>query len=257
VLFAALVVALLLWSWIVWQTNMPVWGATTLALAVIVPAAALKWRDDLLRWGPAVALLSVLIAMQGFHTIEHAVQLIQYHVLKWAPFKSSGLISAANSEWIHFTWNWLVVACVAYLVWQGMRSWWAWALLIWAVAHGIEHTYMLVRFYQAVDEIYRLAIGNTGLVQGLPGILGRDGWLAYSGLCGRIPGLTTASRIDVHFWWNTGEIVLLLLASHPFLKQRLGTGDGEFTAKAQRPQRKAEEERELSADYTDFQDSQR
>ncbi len=224
-LVGATVVALLLWSWIVWRTGMPVWGATTLALAVVLPVAALKWRDDLHRWGAPVAVLSVLIAMQGFHTIEHAAQVIQYYLLKWPPFLSSGLISAANSEWIHFTWNWLVVACVLYLMRHGMRSWWAWALIVWGVAHGIEHTYMLVRYYQAVDEIYRLGIGNPGLVQGLPGILGRDGWLAYSGLCGRIPGLTTASRISVHFWWNTGEIILLLLASHPFLKQKLGAGN--------------------------------
>lgn len=223
-ILGAMMAALLLWSWAVWRTGMPVWGATTLALAVILPAAVMKWRDDLRRWGSAAAVLSVLVAMQSFHTLEHAVQMVQYHLLKWPPFQSSGLISAANSEWVHFSWNWFVVLCFLYLMRQGMRSPWAWAMLVWSVAHGIEHTYMLVRFYQAVDELYQLGIGNSGLVQGLPGILGRDGWLAYSGLCGRIPGLTTAPRIDVHFWWNAGEITLLMLAAHPFLK-RLGIGD--------------------------------
>jgi hypothetical protein len=58
--------------------------------------------------------------------------------------------------------------------------------------------------------------------QGLPGVLGRDGWLARSPasqgtfLC-RLPGLTTATRLDVHFWWNIGEITLLLLAGNTFL----------------------------------------
>lgn len=221
-LASAATAALLVWSYAVWRAGMPIWGATTLALAVVTPAAVVKWRDDFRRWGAAVTFLSVLLAMQGFHTIEHAVQMVQYHVLKLPPFRSSGLISAANAEWVHFAWNWMIVACVLYLVWKGMRSPWAWLLLIWSVAHGLEHTYMLVRFYQAVDELNRLGIANSGLAQGLPGILGRDGWLAYSGICGRIPGLTTIPRLDVHFWWNAGEIVLLLLASHPFLKVHLG-----------------------------------
>ncbi len=91
----------------------------------------------------------------------------------------------------HFIWKWVFVALAVYVPLE--------AILLVALPKVI----------------------STYDPQGLPGILGRDGWLAYSGLCGRIPGLTTASRIDVHFWWNTGEIVLLLLASHPFLKERL------------------------------------
>ncbi len=224
-IMAALVTALLLWSMIVWRAAMPVWGATTLALAVVIPVAVLKWHDDLRRWGAAVMVLSVLLAMQGFHTIEHAVQMVQYHLLKWPPFLSSGLISAANAEWVHFTWNWLVVACCIYLIRGGLRSPAAWLLLAWSVAHSLEHTYMLIRYFQAVAELKALGVANLGLAQGLPGVLGRDGWLAWSGLCGRLPGLTTATRIDVHFWWNAGEIVLLLAAAHPFLQKRLGNGE--------------------------------
>jgi hypothetical protein len=224
-LIGALAAALLLWSYMVWRAGMPVWGATTLALAVLLPVAMLKWRDDLQRWGSAVAVLSALVVMQGFHTIEHLVQLIQYHLLKWPPFASSGLISAANAEWVHFLWNWTLVIGFVYLIRQGMRSPWAWILLIWSTAHSLEHTYLLVRYFEAVAELQRLGIQNLGLAQGLPGILGRDGWLAYSDICGRIPGLTTAVRIDVHFWWNAGEIVLLMLAAHPFLKERLRIGD--------------------------------
>ena len=60
--------------------------------------------------------------------------------------------------------------------------------------------------------------------QGLPGILGRDGWLATSELtqgtfiC-RLSGVTTAVRLDVHFWWNIGETMLLLLAGNMYLRQ--------------------------------------
>jgi hypothetical protein len=61
--------------------------------------------------------------------------------------------------------------------------------------------------------------------QGLPGFFGRDGWIATSDVtrnsfvC-RLPGFTTAVRLDVHFWWNVGETVLLILATETTLRQR-------------------------------------
>ena len=61
--------------------------------------------------------------------------------------------------------------------------------------------------------------------QGLPGIVGRDGWLARSPLtqgtfiCS-LPWLTTAVRLDVHVWWNVLETVLLLGAGNIFLARR-------------------------------------
>lgn len=63
--------------------------------------------------------------------------------------------------------------------------------------------------------------------QGLPGVLGRDGWLAKSPaaqgafFC-RLPGVTTAPRLDVHFWWNTGEMILLMFTANTFLGRRWG-----------------------------------
>lgn len=203
----------------------PVWVASALGLALLLAPGALKWRDDRRRYGHLVMMLSVLIAAQGFHSVEHAAQIVQYHLLKWPPFASSGLISAANAEWVHFVWNWLVVGLVIYLARGGMRNPWAWLLLAWSLAHALEHSYMLVRYLEMLGELRRL--GFPGLsAQGLPGVLGRDGWLARSPatqgsfVC-RLPGVTTAPRIDVHFWWNAGEIVLLLAAAHVFLRERL------------------------------------
>ena len=37
-------------------------------------------------------------------------------------------------------------------------------------------------------------------------------------LC-RLPAVTTANRLDVHFWWNAGEAVLLFLAADRFLRR--------------------------------------
>jgi len=224
-LAGALLAGLALWCAVVWLLRQQVWVATVIALAALLPIAALKWRDDLRRYGVVVMVLSILLATQGFHTVEHAAQEIQYHVLHWPPFASSGLISAANAEWVHFIWNWLVVAIIAYLVRSGMRNIWAWLLLAWSLAHAIEHAYMFLRYLEVLGELRRLGFPAVS-AQGLPGVLGRDGWLARSAvtqgtfLC-RLPGVTTALRIDVHFWWNAGEIVLLLAAAHTFLYTRV------------------------------------
>lgn len=221
---ALLASGLLGWSIAVGWLGMPVWIASSGVLALLLLPGTLKWRDDWRRYGATAMILSVLLAAQGFHTVEHAAQMIQFHLLKWPPFASSGLISMANAEWVHFVWNWGVVLTVAVLVRRGMRNVWAWLLLLWATAHALEHTYMLVRYFQMRAELAQLGFPALS-AQGLPGVLGRDGWLARSPftrgsvICG-VPGLTTASRIDVHFWWNTGEMALLLPAAHVFLQRR-------------------------------------
>lgn len=204
----------------------PLWVATVTALLLLLVPAILKWRSDLARFGGTAMVLSVLLAMQGFHSVEHAAQLIEYHLLNWPVRQSSGLISAANSEWIHFGWNWIVLVIVAYLVKSGMRNWWAWLLLAWSFAHTMEHTYLFIRYMEVLGELRRLGAPSVP-AQGLPGILGRDGWLATSQatqgtfLC-RLPGVTTVTRLDIHFWWNTGETGLLILAAAAYCAQRFG-----------------------------------
>ncbi|HWQ14921.1 MAG TPA: hypothetical protein VNL77_19130 [Roseiflexaceae bacterium] len=203
------------------------WMAAAGALAALVGAAALKWREDWRRYGQAAMVLSALVALQGFHTVEHVAQWFQYHVLRWPTFVSSGLISAADAEWVHFVWNWGFLLVCMYLVARGMRSWWAWLLLAWATAHTFEHSYMMWRYLRTVQELAALGVSGVS-AQGLPGILGRDGWLATADatqgtfLC-RLPGLTTAVRLDVHFWWNVGELALLLPAANAYMRRILKT----------------------------------
>jgi hypothetical protein len=194
-------------------------------LGVLLVPGALKWRSDAGRFGRTVMILGILLAAQGFHSVEHATQWLQNHVLGWPARESTGLLSAANAEWVHFAWNWTVLIVVAYLFCKGMRGPWGWLLLAWSLAHTIEHTYMFVRYLQVLEELRQMGI-TTITAQGLPGIFGRDGWLAQSDatrdtfLC-RLPGLTTAPRLDVHFWWNNGETTLLLLAANAFLLGRV------------------------------------
>ncbi|MBC8076277.1 MAG: hypothetical protein H7Y32_09410 [Chloroflexales bacterium] len=200
--------------------GVPLWVATVAVLLTLLPPAVLKWRGDLRLFGATAMVMSILLAMQGFHSVEHAAQLIEYHLLGWPMRNSAGLISAANAEWIHFVWNWTVLAVVVYLVRAGVRNPWAWLLLAWSLAHTLEHTYLFVRYLAVLDELGRLGATNIP-AQGLPGILGRDGWLATSAvtqgtfLC-RLPGFTTVVRLDVHFWWNTGETLLMILAANAY-----------------------------------------
>lgn len=200
------------------------WVATAIVLLVLMPVGVLKFRDDRRLFGGTVMLLSILLTAQGLHAIEHLVQWVQYHMLFWTMRQSNGLLSAANAEWVHFVWNWGVLLAVAALIRGGVRNGWAYLLLGVAIAHTFEHTYMFVRHYQVLAELRQLGV-TTVTAQGLPGIFGRDGWLARSVftqgtfLC-TIPGLTTATRLDVHFWWNVIEAGLLVAAGHVYLRRR-------------------------------------
>lgn len=219
----------LLAAWVsVWWFGAPLWLATFVVLLVLLPVGLLKWRVDYQRYGGTIMLLSIVLTTQGLHTIEHLVQWVQYHLLYWPMRQSSGLLSPANSEWVHFIWNWLVVLVVLALVLGGIRNFWAYLLLAVAVAHTVEHTYLFVRYLAVLNELRELGVDNI-TAQGLAGIVGRDGWLARCSInqltfLRQIPGLTTAIRLDVHFWWNALEMGCLLVAGHVFLARRWRVG---------------------------------
>jgi hypothetical protein len=203
----------------------PLWSITLIVLVALLPVGMVKWREDLRLYGATVMLLSFILVAQGVHTIEHITQWIEYYILYLPARQSTGLLSAANAEWVHFIWNWAVLLVVIALVRGGMRNGWAIALLAVATAHTLEHTYLFIRYQQVLSELHQMNIFSV-TAQGLPGILGRDGWLARSAvtkgtfLC-TLPGLTTAMRLDVHFWWNVIEMLLLLCAGSLFLRSRL------------------------------------
>jgi hypothetical protein len=192
-----------------WLLDLPTWAGAVLILALLLLPALRKWRSDLQVLGTPLTVLSILLVTQSLHTVEHLAQSVQYHLLGWPLKAASGLISPLNAEVVHFTWNWAVLLVVGYLVGAGVRTGWMWLLLGWAGAHTAEHTYLLVNYLA------------TGGVQGLPGVLGKGGWLANNAaavepiafVCRLAPGLTSAPRLDVHFWWNVGEISLLLTAA--------------------------------------------
>jgi hypothetical protein len=209
-LAAGLLLAGLLLGWlVVTRLAAPIWLAAALTPLLLLVPALRKWRADQRMLGWRLTVLSVLLVAQGLHTVEHLAQFAQYHLLGWPLKAASGLISPLNAEVVHFVWNWAVVLTVYRLLWAGLHRSWMWLLFAWATAHTAEHTYMFLHYVQ------------SGGVQGLPGILGAGGWLAQhaeaspplSFVCMLAPGLVSAPRLDVHFWWNIGEIVLLVLAA--------------------------------------------
>ena len=207
------------------QLHWPLWIASATFLGLLLVPGVFKWRADARRYGWVVMTLGILLVAQGFHSIEHIAQFTQYHILNWTARASTGLLSAANSEWVHFVWNWAVLIAVLILLRNEVWNVWIWLLFAWVTAHTFEHTYMFVQYLSVLHDLQDMGV-NTITAQGLPGILGSDGWLARSPqtqgmfLC-RIPGLTTASRIDVHFVWNMGEMILLWLTANAHLRSVL------------------------------------
>jgi hypothetical protein len=227
-LFAGALAAGLLIGWLfVTRLSAPLWAAAVLVLGLLLYPAARKWGADRQRLGTPVMVLSILLVTQGLHTVEHITQWLQYHVLGWPLKASSGLISPLNAEIVHFSWNVMVLLVVIYLIGAGLRNLWMWLLLLWAAAHTAEHTYLFIMYIQ---EVQRLATADLPIAaaQGLPGFFGRGGWLAAntpaSGpiafICELAPGLVSAPRLDVHFWWNLGEVALLLAAAHVSMRWR-------------------------------------
>jgi hypothetical protein len=201
--------------------GMPLWGASVLVLALLALPTAKTWRAVGQRFGMPLMVLSALLYLQGFHTIEHIAQYIEFHLLNWPPRQSTGLLSGLNVEIVHFVWNWLVLLVAIYLVRAGLRSGqrnlWGVLFLAWALAHTLEHTYLMYQYISAIRVLLATG-GSPAFAEGLPGVLGHGGWLAAnqdtsavaSLICRLVPANVITPRLDIHFWWNVGETTLLL-----------------------------------------------
>lgn len=166
--------------------------------------------------GARVALLALLLVAQAGHSVEHVVQLTQVYLLDLPGVASQGLLVVANVEWVHAAWSSGVALGAIALLALGLRTPWAWLLLLWSLLHAGEHGYLLVRALQVQAAMADLGLPSASAVQALPGILGRDGWLAtspFASWCSSVPGLITAPRPVVHFVWNAGEMLLLVAAA--------------------------------------------
>jgi len=154
-------------------------------------------RGRVRRHGIVRVAFELLLLVQLGHLGEHVIQMAQLFVLGWPPAAARGFVSQLDVEKVHFFWNLAVLGALGWFLWRGLRSGWLLTTLAWATLHTAEHGYLLA---QAL---------RTGL-EGQPGVLGAGGLLASLGVT--VPGFTTWSRATVHFFWNSGEMALLLLA---------------------------------------------
>lgn len=211
-------------GWLATQyAGLPIWSIWSITMAVVAVPLTFKWRADLRHFGLTGLVMSVLLVTQSVHMLEHIIQWIQFHAFHIPAWEAHGLVPPADSEWVHLAWNIFVLAAIVYLMRAGMRGRWAWILLAVALGHTIEHVYIFTRFVQVKYALAGFDV-TTVSAQGLPGLVGRDGLLAQVAVrsdlwFGRLPGLTTAPRIDVHFWYNVGETTALFAAAHIYLKR--------------------------------------
>ena len=204
--------------------QMPVSMVAVGAVLALLPYLLVKFRADSSSFGFTFALLQLLVIAQLGHFVEHSVQVYQIHVLGWPPKLAGGIISELNSEIVHFIWNISVVGVSCWLFALGVRGRLMLLNIGWALLHTGEHIYMLRNYIL------------SGGVQGLPGILGKGGWLnqapiTQSSFICTLPVATTWIRPDIHFLWNLVEVVLLLLAFAVYVR----ANSDRISAAVQRP----------------------
>ena len=49
-----------------------------------------------------------------------------------------------------------MVLTILFLVLRGMRGFWTWVLVLFSLAHALEHTYMWVRFLTVTRDLQQL-----------------------------------------------------------------------------------------------------
>jgi hypothetical protein len=137
-----------------------------------------------------MALLGFLALTQTAHLFEHSAQMVQIHALHLVGASAQGIVGQLNIEWVHFTWNVLVLVSVLVLLPHFRTNPWLIAVTPLAAWHFVEHAVMIATYLR------------TG-VSGTPGLLSSGG-LIFGGL--------PISRPDLHFLYNLVETGPLLLA---------------------------------------------
>lgn len=135
------------------------------------------------------AFFALLLVAQAGHLVEHIVQVTQLYVWGVPKQHAHGIVGALDIEWVHFAWNFLVLAAVILVAGWFRASPWILGALVLASWHQIEHTYILMVYL------------TTG-VSGTPGFLARGGTIA-----GGLP----LPRPVLHFVYNIVEMVPLVI----------------------------------------------
>jgi hypothetical protein len=154
-----------------------------------MPARPAAYADRLVAT-PWTLLLGFLAVSQTAHLCEHIAQMVQIHVLHLSGANAQGIVGPLNIEWVHFSWNALILVTLVVLLPRFKTNPWLIAVMPLAAWHFVEHSVMIATYLQ------------TG-VSGTPGLLSSGG-LLFGGL--------PITRPDLHFLYNLIETVPLLVA---------------------------------------------
>ena len=148
-----------------------------------------------------IAFFGMVVASQIGHAAEHVAQIVQIHGFGLRAAAARGMLSAFDSEWVHYLWNgWILIAVAALLV-VHPRNRWLWIAAAFSAWHALEHAYLLSGY----------------LVTGLSG---QPGLLASGGL---VAGGLPLARPELHLAYNLAELIPLAFAFRVAL--RTGRGD--------------------------------
>jgi hypothetical protein len=124
-------------------------------------------------------LFAVVASAQLGHVIEHIS----------VALRGSALLGPAfDTETSHFVFNTFIAVISVLLVLVYPRNVWAYVLCAVAIAHGVEHAFILHDFLQA-------------------GVVNSPGFLGHGGALGILP----IARNDLHNLYNGTELVLMAL----------------------------------------------
>src|SRR2546428_2831419 len=97
---------------------------------------------------PWIALLGFLAVSQTLHFLEHVAQMFQIHVLHLSGANAQGIVGQLNIEWVHFTWNALVLVALLVLLPRFPTNPWLIAVTPLAAWHFVEHSVMIATYIQ-------------------------------------------------------------------------------------------------------------
>jgi len=97
---------------------------------------------------PWIALLGFLALSQAAHLLEHVAQMVQIHMLHLSGANAQGIVGQLNIEWVHFTWNALVLVTLLVLLPRFPTNPWLIAVTPLAAWHFVDHSVMIATYVQ-------------------------------------------------------------------------------------------------------------
>ena len=170
-------------------------------LAFVVLIATGRGRRLALPARASLGALAALVALQGLHETEHAVQVLQLLATGGNADLSQGVVTRLNQELVHLVWTSAVWIGCAVLLLRFRHNRWLWVAFAIAGIHDVEHIYL-----------YTVSLDPAVALHG-----GVNGILATGGLIGG-----PLQRPYLHFLYNLLELVPLVAALLDELAARQG-----------------------------------